>query len=971
MSTLTFLKNYNNYYNRIVKDNRKEDLSGYTKVTKTNINFNPSNGVNTDLIVNWDQNWTPDYMMVDAVINTNKKRWIDYMTGFYFATRDNDYPVNISGTHEEVMAAMKHFPVWDEDEMQYEYHNYLDTTETIILMDSVYTDWRGEINWNYYQFGIDFTDMPARAFNMKLSDLSQEANPVDIRYANIFISFSNPNTNVSFKSTDVPQEGITFEWLQTLNPAIGDTSTIFNVQFDPNNQDDYTTWQFYPSEVISAEADIATGNTMESSWFVMDMDRIRKGQYKLRLRRDVVADHYDIVSHSPMQIQRAMINSVNNPLLYNSEGMSFNQIKKQELLLKDRSESPWYVLYFKKGIGTKSGAINLGGVDYDYSIPTTIEQSIFGDSSKKYHSTRDMNFKVVFRVHAAGWAWSYPTNRYTMNNKDSGISFDYDGISMETEVIWFTWGFDDCKTRLSSAFRNQYNVIKDKLQTDLGWSLTIPSADLAKINWNNKIVKDSDNKLWKVHVVKNPTTKSGTIATGEAVNYAKTLIQSTGIERNGDYGSRCFEYSVTDDEYVFSYEPYTTTNELSWSIDWTSKAQTIDSEYNIVAIPYNEMGVLITNTLKTIPSTYSKALLDSIYSVYTADELVDVQLLPYCPVQNALATAANKVIDTRYFDSKLIGIDNTNNPTIAWLYVERSNYTLDIAKEIPVSSNPIERKIQNETQMCRLVSPNYQGMFEFSPAKNNGVLTFNIDVTLKPYNPYIHLNPDFKGIYGLDFNDARGLICGGDFSIPKWSTAWSEYELRNKNYRLAFDRQIEHLDFQQQQERTMAAWNIATGSVQGAATGAVAGGMVGGGYGAIAGAVVGGVSSMAGGIADYAMLGDRQLEEKDYMLDSFRFQLGNIKALPNTINKVTPLTYNNKLFPFIEIYEATDEEVKLLQNYLKYRSMNVNTIDYVTNYLQTDEYTFVQATPIRLEDTDLTAVELTEIFEEFKKGVYI
>ena len=329
------------------------------------------------------------------------------------------------------------------------------------------------------------------------------------------------------------------------------------------------------------------------------------------------------------------------------------------------------------------------------------------------------------------------------------------------------------------------------------------------------------------------------------------------------------------------------------------------------------------------------------------------------------------MIDTRHFNTSLIGIDNSHSPTIMWLFVERSNYTLDIHKKIPVSNKPIERKIQNETQMCRLVSPNYQGVFEFSPAKNNGVLNFNVDVTLKPYNPYIHLNPDFKGIYGLDFNDARGLICGGDFSIPKWSTALSEYELRNKNYRLAFDRQIEHLDFTQGQERTMAAWNIATGSVQGVATGAVAGGMMSGGYGAIAGGAVGGVSSLAGGIADYAMLGERQLEEKDYMLDNFRFQLGNIKALPNTINKVTPLTYNNKLFPFIEIYEATEEEVKVLRNYLKYRSMKVDTIDYVTNYLQTDEYTFVQATPIRLEDTDLTAIELTEIFEEFKKGVYI
>lgn len=168
----------------------------------------------------------------------------------------------------------------------------------------------------------------------------------------------------------------------------------------------------------------------------------------------------------------------------------------------------------------------------------------------------------------------------------------------------------------------------------------------------------------------------------------------------------------------------------------------------------------------------------------------------------------------------------------------------------------------------------------------------------------------------------------------------------------------------------MAGWNIATGTVQGATTGALTGALVGGGWGAAIGGIVGGASSLAGGIADYAMLDDRQLEEKDNMLDQYRFQLGNIKALPNTINKVTPLTYNNKLFPFIEIYECTDEEKELFERYLEYRSMTIESVDYISNYIK-DYRTFIQATPIRLENIDLTAIELSEIFNEFKKGVYI
>lgn len=52
MSKLTFLKNYNNYYNRIIKKNDAEDLSGLTKQEFTNINFNPNNDIETTQIIN-------------------------------------------------------------------------------------------------------------------------------------------------------------------------------------------------------------------------------------------------------------------------------------------------------------------------------------------------------------------------------------------------------------------------------------------------------------------------------------------------------------------------------------------------------------------------------------------------------------------------------------------------------------------------------------------------------------------------------------------------------------------------------------------------------------------------------------------------------------------------------------------------------------------------------------------------------
>lgn len=51
------------------------------------------------------------------------------------------------------------------------------------------------------------------------------------------------------------------------------------------------------------------------------------------------------------------------------------------------------------------------------------------------------------------------------------------------------------------------------------------------------------------------------------------------------------------------------------------------------------------------------------------------------------------------------------------------------------------------------MSPNFNGQFEFSLAKNKQDITsFNVDYTYKPYAPYIHVNPIFNpdGLYGKD-----------------------------------------------------------------------------------------------------------------------------------------------------------------------------------------------------------------------------
>ena len=151
----------------------------------------------------------------------------------------------------------------------------------------------------------------------------------------------------------------------------------------------------------------------------------------------------------------------------------------------------------------------------------------------------------------------------------------------------------------------------------------------------------------------------------------------------------------------------------------------------------------------------------------------------------------------------------------------------------------------------------------------------------------------------------------------------------------------------------------------------MAGGMLGGVPGAIAGGIVGTASSLAGGIADLNMQSGLHNEALDFAKDNFGFQLGNIKALPNTLNKVSSIVANSKLFPFVEYYTCTEEERQAFHDKLTYNGMTIGRIGKIEKFLNPgDIQTYVKGQLIRLEGKYDTH-EINEIANEFMKGWYI
>ena len=199
------------------------------------------------------------------------------------------------------------------------------------------------------------------------------------------------------------------------------------------------------------------------------------------------------------------------------------------------------------------------------------------------------------------------------------------------------------------------------------------------------------------------------------------------------------------------------------------------------------------------------------------------------------------------------------------------------------------------------------------------------------------------------------------------------YQLQNKNYNLIFDRQMQSMDLKHKIGNEEDIWNVVTGTISGAAGGLTGGALVGGGVGAGIGAAVGGAAALAGGLRDISLNKKLRADEADSARTIQSLSIGNIQAMPDTLTKVTAQNQNNKLFPFIEIYRATQIELDAFINYIKWNGMTVGIVDQLNKWYNPSEEAstnYIEADIIRLDIPDDSHI-VSEIANELRKGVYI
>lgn len=783
-----------------------------------------------------------------------------------------------------------------------------------------------------------------------------------------------------------------------------------NINFIPGdyiNTTQVVNWNYeHPDYLIAVNED----GEIDSRWFVMSIDRLRNQQLNLTLHRDLVVDFYDNIVEGDIMIEKALPKSIRDPAIYNNEYMSFNQIKVKEQALFDETKCPWIVGYVPRDAfasdTTVSVTSQLSGAA-DVSVESLADWEYYKYKDKTI-SGEVVNPTIKIQI----WYWlrlwnkdsqSYGTQKIfdecyvtlDQNGNYTGIQAEnhFESGSFRPDIkdgggyYWEQNKPSDYTGTVKSDFTDAYarTIVQNmpRLANDfkeLSGYLpdATPAADFnAILALNGGIIHEtSTNLYYRINVVSiqgEDAANEISFVSGLGQKMDQTLVKSFGGNtllgpyNNGTVKSP-FSFTSPTQYKMLRLEPIEVT--LSTTIPNKSRRyHTSESPYDIFCMPYTDNLQLYKNGQPFIKTNKNAAL--SIAQTVAASvgeaNIYDVQLLPYCPVRYLIK--AGGILDLEGVSYNEIKAGDSTVNVMFWATTD--NIQIQIPLSIPEEQSIIEKKVKNETDFIRICSPNFSSGFEMSPQMNEGVDYVTVICHYKPFNPYIKVQPNFKGLYGNAYNDARGLICSGDFSLAQATSAWANYELQNKNYQQIFNREIQNLKVNNAVQKEQEIWNVVSGTIGAGVSGATAGTMATGGnpLGAFVGLGTAGLS-LAGGIRD-VQLGDTLREETlDYRKDLFGYQLRNIKALPQGLSKTSAISPDNKLVPFVEYYSCTEAEKDALRNKIKYNGCTIMMIGKMSQYIR-KEPTYIKGKLIRLSETVEDFDIINAIANELFKGVFI
>ena len=485
------------------------------------------------------------------------------------------------------------------------------------------------------------------------------------------------------------------------------------------------------------------GHPIISRWFIMNCNRTRLGQYQFNLKRDSIVDNYSVIIDAPVYVQKAYINEVSNPLIFNKEGLNVNQIKQSEFPIQDETKSGWVVGYVPRDIqpGDVTSDVILPGaaditvaglsnwsywknvielnVNANYLAEDTgIEMVTFHNRSRytRTHYTGNTTFyareSATFQTNVAldqyncynsslqsGSANGNPASSYLPDWYTGWTDLEFNGGQGQDSEVAGGYGHTIVKNSLANISRNSTFVgyIKSFLSTNARMEFGSTSGLRAL---DQKVLYDSSTGIYYRIIVKYRTgsESSYTVTTGTTlgtniINFFNNNLKRTGIAsyqrysltgnlRSGDMAVRGLGqlYYIELDQLAVS---------LKFTIpDADHRSHLEDAPYDMFCIPYSDSLQLYDGTdTFTCNKAVAISMATAIAPNLGSGEVYDIQLVPYCPCREAVVNSAapDEVLDISQVSNSPIrfysgGTLGNKYSAVIWCTRSIFNVDLDLAQ---------------------------------------------------------------------------------------------------------------------------------------------------------------------------------------------------------------------------------------------------------------------------------------------------
>lgn len=557
-----------------------------------------------------------------------------------------------------------------------------------------------------------------------------------------------------------------------------------------------------------------------SRWFVIECRQTRGCQYEISLKRDIIAEHYEVLKESPCLIKKGYVGN-DNVLVFNKEPQEYNKIKTKELLIKDSTGIGYVVGFIGKDVAGSSttkiySTYTEGSIseDFDYNSLSDTMKNYFAIGSATPNSYATRKKKIYVNVHNIGAdiefeykngtryidAGGYISLGKSVTTDNVSISVNSSSTPPNTHLLYEgskVSGYPVVPTvdyAFQTVIQPLYNGIQNTMNTKLNNQNVnydfILGNDTSFLNtlasYNNKICK-INNVYYKVEF-KESFYQSGVYNNN---NYSFTANVRQSLPTSSDLsniGSSCniSNLQLTTDNFTtsditISYDTYRYYLKLTqqnvdiytYITPEANRNHLIDAPYDMFVFPYSDDYSYTVNSTSYLASKNMAINLAQSICEASGSETYDIQIVPYCPFdiqQNDWSLFNYQPI------LKPAGNNNDDNDDIIigyYFWADKSSRSINILEnrsELTLSTNPSYKEI---TQLNKyiLCSPDKTAQWEFNPAMNHGITNWIVSYEYRPFSSYLKIEPEFSWLYGNSYynnlSDTRGLVINSSYSLTQ------------------------------------------------------------------------------------------------------------------------------------------------------------------------------------------------------------